>query len=70
LVAYIHADRLERERCIIYHMPELEAVVEALRWTLVAYVSGGRRSMGCEAVQAAILKMFPRLDGHLTAHCF
>ncbi|KAM0900768.1 hypothetical protein ACQ4PT_020419 [Festuca glaucescens] len=58
------------ERCIIYRSPGVERAEQALRWSLVAYVSGTRRQMGCGAVAEAIVQRFPSLAGHLSAHRF
>jgi hypothetical protein len=61
---------LASERCIIYRTPEVEDSERALRWSLVAYVTGTRRSVSSEAATAALLSRFPELDGHISVHRF
>lgn len=61
LIAGGASARPERERCIIYRTREVEDAERALRWSLVAYVSGPRRSVGGERARAALVARFPEL---------
>ncbi|KAM0846549.1 hypothetical protein ACQ4PT_055601 [Festuca glaucescens] len=58
------------ERCIIYRSDAVDEAERALRWGLVAFVSGTRRSVSCSAVSAEIVDSFPALDGHFSVHRF
>ncbi|KAM0825632.1 hypothetical protein ACQ4PT_069425 [Festuca glaucescens] len=69
-VVGFQAARPAAELCIIYRSPGVERAEQALRWSLVAYVSGTRRQVGCGAVAEAIVQRFPSLAGHLSVHRF
>ncbi|KAM0890232.1 hypothetical protein ACQ4PT_027173 [Festuca glaucescens] len=69
IVAEFEAARPARERCIIYRTPEVDDVEHALRWGVVAFVSGTRHSVTSEAA-AAVLGHFPALEGHFSVHRF
>ncbi|KAM0889821.1 hypothetical protein ACQ4PT_027451 [Festuca glaucescens] len=68
--AEVEAARPVVERCIIYRTEEVEAAERALRWGLVASVSGTRRTVSCSAASAAVLERFPELQGHFSVHGF
>jgi hypothetical protein len=68
--AEVEVMRPEVERCIIYRTEEVEAAERALRWGLVAFVSGNRRTVSCSAASAAVLERFPELQGHFSVHGF
>jgi hypothetical protein len=70
LVAEVEDARPARERGIIYRTREVEGAEKALRWGLVAFVSGTRRLVSGAAASAAILERFPELDGHFSVHAF
>ncbi|KAM0888584.1 hypothetical protein ACQ4PT_028252 [Festuca glaucescens] len=70
LVAEVEDARPARERGIIYRTQEVEGAERALRWGLVAFVSGTRRLVSGAAASAAILERFPELDGHFSVHAF
>jgi hypothetical protein len=58
------------ERCIIYRSQEVDDAERALRWSLVGYITGTRRSVSVEAASAALVARFPEMDGHFSVHCF
>ncbi|KAM0886097.1 hypothetical protein ACQ4PT_029921 [Festuca glaucescens] len=64
----VEAARPASERGIIYRTSEVESAERALRWGLVAFVSGTRRTVSCAAVSAAIVERFPELEGHFSVH--
>jgi hypothetical protein len=64
------APRMPPERCIIYRTPEVDDSERALRWSLVAYVTGSRRSISNEAAADMLLERFPELQGHVSVHRF
>ncbi|KAM0882002.1 hypothetical protein ACQ4PT_032614 [Festuca glaucescens] len=66
----LQAARPEAERCIIYCTPEVEEAERALRWSLVAYVTGTRRLVSRGAARDAIVNRFPAVDGHISVHWF
>ncbi|KAM0914629.1 hypothetical protein ACQ4PT_011374 [Festuca glaucescens] len=68
--AEVEAARPAVERCIIYRTEEVEAAERALRWGLVAFVSGTRRIVSCSAASVAVLERFPKLQGHFSVHGF
>ncbi|KAM0840825.1 hypothetical protein ACQ4PT_059400 [Festuca glaucescens] len=68
--AEVEAARPAVEHCIIYRTEEVEAAERALRWGLVAFVSGTRRTVSCSAASAAVLERFPELQGHFSIHGF
>ncbi|KAM0846878.1 hypothetical protein ACQ4PT_055390 [Festuca glaucescens] len=70
VVAEFEAARPPRERCVIYRTPEVDDAEHALRWGVVAFVSGTRRSVTSEAAVAAVLAQFPSLEGHFSVHRF
>ncbi|KAK1628330.1 hypothetical protein QYE76_002645 [Lolium multiflorum] len=70
IVAEVEEARPARERGIIYRTQEVEGAERALRWGLVAFVSGTRRLVSGAAASAAILERFPELDGHFSVHTF
>jgi hypothetical protein len=55
---------------VVYRTQEVEDAEHALRWSLVAYVSGTRRSISAESASAAVLARFPELEEHFTVHHF
>ncbi|KAM0878572.1 hypothetical protein ACQ4PT_034796 [Festuca glaucescens] len=70
VAAEIGAARPARERCIIYRTREVDEAERALKWGLVAFVSGTRRAVRCSAASAAVLERFPALEGHFSVHMF
>ncbi|KAM0829022.1 hypothetical protein ACQ4PT_067147 [Festuca glaucescens] len=56
------------ERGIIYRTPEVESTERALRWGLVAFVSGTRRTVSYAAASVAIVERFLELEGHFSVH--
>ncbi|KAM0874405.1 hypothetical protein ACQ4PT_037453 [Festuca glaucescens] len=70
VAADIGAARPARKRCIIYRTREVDEAERALKWGLVAFVSGTRRAVSCSAASAAVLERFPALDGHFSVHRF
>ncbi|KAM0826502.1 hypothetical protein ACQ4PT_068843 [Festuca glaucescens] len=68
VAAEISAARPARERCIIYRTHEVDEAERALKWGLVAFVSGTRRAVSCSTTLAAVLERFPALDGHVSVH--
>ncbi|KAM0822442.1 hypothetical protein ACQ4PT_071482 [Festuca glaucescens] len=70
VAAEIGAARPARERCIIYRTREVDEAERALKWGLVAFVSGTRRAVSCSAASAAVLERFPALEGHFSVHRF
>ncbi|KAM0926268.1 hypothetical protein ACQ4PT_003398 [Festuca glaucescens] len=68
LAVDVEAARPACERGIIYRTPEVESVETALRWGLVAFVSGTRRTVSCAAASAAIVERFPELEGRFSVH--
>ncbi|KAM0868421.1 hypothetical protein ACQ4PT_041335 [Festuca glaucescens] len=66
----IDAARPASERCIIYRTPKVDEAERALRWGLVAFVSGTRRSVSCSAASAVIIECFPSLASHFSIHRF
>jgi hypothetical protein len=58
------------ERCVVYRTQEVEDAERALRWSLVAYVSGTQRVVSAESATAVILARFPELEGHFSVHRF
>jgi hypothetical protein len=68
MVVDVEAARPASERGIIYRTPEVESAERALRWGLVAFVSGTRRTVSCAA--AAIVECFPELEGHFSMHAY
>jgi hypothetical protein len=55
---------------MVYRTQEVEDAERALRWSLVAYVSGTRRAVSAESASAAVLARFPELEGHFIVHRF
>jgi hypothetical protein len=55
VLAEIGDARPARERCIIYRSHEVDEAEHALKWGLVAFVSGTRRAVSCSAALAAVL---------------
>ncbi|KAM0905606.1 hypothetical protein ACQ4PT_017280 [Festuca glaucescens] len=70
IAAEIGDARPARERCIIYRTREVDEAERALKWGLVAFVSGTRRAVSCSAALAAVLERFPSFDGHVSMHRF
>ncbi|KAM0899838.1 hypothetical protein ACQ4PT_021037 [Festuca glaucescens] len=68
VAADVEAARPARERGIIYRTQGVESAERALRWGLVAFVSGTRRAVSCAAASAAIIERFPELEGHFSVH--
>ncbi|KAM0887818.1 hypothetical protein ACQ4PT_028763 [Festuca glaucescens] len=70
VAAEISAARPTRERCIIYRTHEVDEAERALKWGLVAFVSGTRHAVRCSVALAAVLERFPAVDGHVSVHIF
>jgi hypothetical protein len=66
----VEAARPAQERGFIYRTSEVDSAERALRWSLVAFVTGTRRPVSCRAASAAVLERFPELEGHLSVHAF
>ncbi|KAM0873214.1 hypothetical protein ACQ4PT_038247 [Festuca glaucescens] len=70
IAAEIVAARPAQEHCIIYRTREVDEAERALKWGLVAFVSGTRRAVSCSAASAAVLEQFLALEGHFSVHRF
>ncbi|KAM0918014.1 hypothetical protein ACQ4PT_009380 [Festuca glaucescens] len=53
-----------------YRSEAVDEAERALRWGLVAFVSGTRRSVSSAAVSAEIVDSFPAQEGHFSVHRF
>ncbi|KAM0890298.1 hypothetical protein ACQ4PT_027119 [Festuca glaucescens] len=66
----VEAARPAQERGFIYRTPEVDCAERALRWGLVAFVTGTRRPVSCRAASAAVLERYPELEGYFSVHAF
>ncbi|KAM0920563.1 hypothetical protein ACQ4PT_007399 [Festuca glaucescens] len=66
----VEAARPAQERGFIYRTPEVDSAERALRWGLVAFVTGTRRPVSCRAASAAVLERYPEVEGHFSVHAF